>query len=592
MAPAQIIETSEGARRREAAEIDAMAGALVAPTRVLRWDEPTENDEQSVVAVPLEYLKVEPGDNHRMEQPEDDAALRALGESLKRQQLAPIGVMTLGPGKGWRLVWGFRRVAAAKLVGLPSLYAIQVNADVQSADAEELRLVENLNRADPNPYEQAAAVSALVQRCTAELRAKHADDRLDDYDVELLAMEVAARRVGRPRAWIADRAFLTRLASDVVPLVTSGKLTLDEAREIAKLDDRDAQVYIAKRAARSGDGTRGAGFAWVRNAVEREVRKLDGVTWNLAVPFANAPACNVCSKNSVTTPDLFASGEGAVCLDRRCFARKRSAANQKVQAAAQKMVDLVVSAKNKPKRSETPVGLNPVDPKTPPKLTEDGAVPFAPVMVKPKAVAVKARELMSARKDGAKESAKQRQTKGEEIAAARERDQAEEQRRALLAEQVKWGRSLAAKIAEGLKGKRDAMFALALLDWHPLYCEAFGNRYHSAKMVKARKIAQDPRLVALVKAACDGKVDLVVSAVRGVNVTPGLFGYDAHNCCMLPAIAKHLGIAFDPEPGITDEPAKAKEPKAAPKAAPAKAKAAAKAAAKGGNRKAAKGGGK
>lgn len=91
------------------------------------------------------------------------AELKDLGESLKTKQLQPIGVVVHSDGKRYRLIWGSRRVAAAKLVNLTTLDA-EVQEGISEGDEVLQNAIENLRRKDLSTFETA--------RVCAELRNK------------------------------------------------------------------------------------------------------------------------------------------------------------------------------------------------------------------------------------------------------------------------------------------------------------------------------------------------------------------------------------------------------------------------------------
>jgi len=152
------------------------------------------------------------------------ASVRELGI------LQPVLVRATGPGT-YELVAGERRWRAAKRAGLPVIPAL-VRATDDAASLEQA-LVENLQREDLNPMDEAAAYQQLIE------------------DFHLTHDEVAAR-MGKSRATITNTLRLFQLPPSVQRLVADGKLTSGHARALLSSPDRSFQESLAKRAVSEG----------------------------------------------------------------------------------------------------------------------------------------------------------------------------------------------------------------------------------------------------------------------------------------------------------------------------------------------------
>ncbi len=132
-------------------------------------------------------------------------------------------------GGSYELVAGERRLRAARLAELSRIPAVvRVLSDEQ---AVELSLVENIQREDLNPLEQARA----FERLSSEFA---------------LTQDEIARRTGKDRTTVANMMRLLRLPADVQVLVEEGRLTAGHARALLKLEDSPAlQRVLAKRMA-------------------------------------------------------------------------------------------------------------------------------------------------------------------------------------------------------------------------------------------------------------------------------------------------------------------------------------------------------
>jgi ParB family chromosome partitioning protein len=159
----------------------------------------------------------------------DEQKLNELAESIKNQGLVqPLVVRKRsdGEGGGFWLIAGERRWRAAQRAGLKSIPVVV--KDVQAKDAYELTLVENLQREDLNPIEEAEA----YQRLSSEF----------GYTQEQLAL-----RVGKDRATVANALRLLKLPQKVRNLVAGDELQMGHARALLGLEQEAAIERAAAR---------------------------------------------------------------------------------------------------------------------------------------------------------------------------------------------------------------------------------------------------------------------------------------------------------------------------------------------------------
>ncbi len=154
----------------------------------------------------------------------DEAALHQLAASLKQQgMLQP--VLVRKEGKQFRLIAGERRWRAAQLAGLTEVPAIVKEAT--DAQAFELALVENIQRADLNPLEEAEAYRRLME-----------DRRL--------TQEGVADRVGKERSTVANALRLLSLPNEVKQLLIERDLEMGHARALLGLSKGADMVQLAR----------------------------------------------------------------------------------------------------------------------------------------------------------------------------------------------------------------------------------------------------------------------------------------------------------------------------------------------------------
>ncbi len=161
----------------------------------------------------------------------DEEAMAALSASIRELGvLQPVLVRAVGGG-AYELVAGERRWRAAKRAGLQVIPALVRTTD--DASALEQALVENLQREDLNPLDEAAAYQQLIE------------------DFQLTHDEVAAR-MGKSRTTITNTLRLFQLPPSVQRLVAEGKLSAGHARALLGTPDRAFQEALARRAVAEG----------------------------------------------------------------------------------------------------------------------------------------------------------------------------------------------------------------------------------------------------------------------------------------------------------------------------------------------------
>lgn len=153
-------------------------------------------------------------------------ALAELTESIKQHGIIQ-PLLVRSAGDKYELIAGERRLTAAKEAGLTEVPAIIMQAADQ--DALEMALVENLQREDLNPVEEAEAYRMLCEKFG-------------------LTQEEVAKRIGKARATVANALRLLELHKDVLGLVASGRLSGGHAKALSSLEIPEEQLLYATRA--------------------------------------------------------------------------------------------------------------------------------------------------------------------------------------------------------------------------------------------------------------------------------------------------------------------------------------------------------
>ena len=198
-------------------------------------DTESEFEEKgSVQTVPIS--KVEP----RLEQPReyfDEEALETLADSISQYGLIqPIVVRKLDSGY-YQIIAGERRWRASRLAGLTDVPVRIIDADDRLT--AELALVENLQREDLNPIEEAKGYQTLME----------------DYK---LTQDEVSKSVGKSRPAVANSLRLLNLCPEVLSLVEKGDLSAGHARTVLGLADAKAQLSAAKQILEGGLSVRKA----------------------------------------------------------------------------------------------------------------------------------------------------------------------------------------------------------------------------------------------------------------------------------------------------------------------------------------------
>ena len=186
--------------------------------------------EPQTPAQTLPISRVEP----RSGQPRtrfDEPALQELADSIAEHGLLqPITVRALDNGY-YQIIAGERRWRAARMAGLREVPVCIVEADDRKA--QELALVENLQREDLNPMEEARGYRALME----------------EYG---LTQEAVSQSVGKSRPAVANALRLLALPEAIVSMVEKGELTTGHARALLPIQDRTKQLDAARQVVEKG----------------------------------------------------------------------------------------------------------------------------------------------------------------------------------------------------------------------------------------------------------------------------------------------------------------------------------------------------
>ena len=305
---------------------------------------------EGLLIVPLAEIAeiADEGADHRLKAAGTDKAAaeeewrRFVASIRSAGILEPVGLARAGPepGDGYEVVYGRRRVRGAREAGLSEVPAV-VYAAAAEVVRKRLAALENLHRRDLHPLEEAVAVCHLLESLTGRRRHGPEMDAAGTVEVPTAALQEAASLLGKSEGWVRDRAILMRLAPRVRDLVASGRLTLGQAREVAKLTTDTDQWDVARWVARREDGSGGQTVEQTAAQVARHLCSLRGTRWDLSAPFAGRPACDTCPHASANATSLFAGTDAealaeAKCLHPACYRHKTAAAEKAFAASVQR----------------------------------------------------------------------------------------------------------------------------------------------------------------------------------------------------------------------------------------------------------------
>ena len=189
----------------------------------LLGDAALQSQEGGSVSLPL--AQVEPG----LKQPRkrfDEETLADLADSIRTHGIIqPLTVRRLSSGY-YQIIAGERRWRAAKLAGLSEVPAVIIEADDRKV--MELGLIENLQREDLNPMEEAMGYRTLME----------------EYG---LTQEETAQRVGKSRPAVANALRLIALPDAIRHLVEEGQLSAGHARALLRISSSTLQKKLAQK---------------------------------------------------------------------------------------------------------------------------------------------------------------------------------------------------------------------------------------------------------------------------------------------------------------------------------------------------------
>ena len=181
-----------------------------------------EENEKNVTEINIDDIRSNP---YQPRKTFDIESLNELAKSIKEYGVVQ-PIIVKKSIKGYELVAGERRTKAAKIAGLKKIPAIIKDFDDQ--EMMEIALVENIQREDLNPIDEATSVSNII--------------KLRGY-----TQEEFANKFGKSRTYVTNILGLLKLPDEVKKLVEKRSLSMSHARVLSKIEDDDKVIDLAKK---------------------------------------------------------------------------------------------------------------------------------------------------------------------------------------------------------------------------------------------------------------------------------------------------------------------------------------------------------
>jgi ParB/RepB/Spo0J family partition protein len=260
----------------------------------------------------------------------NEAALKELAESIKRQGIiSPILVRPTKKVGGYEIVTGERRFRAAQLLGLLEIPAIV--REISDEDALEIQVIENLQRQDVHPLEEAEGYEQLIK--------VHGYQTADDI----------AAKIGKSKSYVYARMKLCALIPEARKAFFKDQIPASTALLIARVPEnlqKECLKDILQEHSYHGEAMSYCEAA--AHIQERYMCPIKGSSFSIKDKdlYPEAGACTMCPKLSGNEKDLFPDVKKAdVCSDPTCYSIKVVRHNQQVMAKAEKAGHTVIKEK-------------------------------------------------------------------------------------------------------------------------------------------------------------------------------------------------------------------------------------------------------
>ncbi len=218
-------------RRALGMGLEELFGAEVLDMDSLEEKIVTSTPKEEITNIKIEEIRSNP---YQPRKTFDTASLNELAKSIEEYGVVQ-PIIVKKSIKGYELVAGERRTKAAKLAGLKSIPAIIKDFDDQ--EMMEIALIENIQREDLNPIDEASSISNII--------------KLRGY-----TQEEFASKFGKSRTYVTNMLGLLKLPEEVKKMVEKNSLSMSHARVLSKMDDEGKVIDLAKKIVTDGISVR------------------------------------------------------------------------------------------------------------------------------------------------------------------------------------------------------------------------------------------------------------------------------------------------------------------------------------------------
>jgi len=256
----------------------------------------------------------------------DEESIKELAASIKEKGvLQPILVRAIGKAGKHELVCGERRLRAAKIAGLREIPAIvRILTD---EEALEVQIIENLQRKDIHPMEEAGAFLTLTSK-------------------NKLSLQDIARRIGKTPQYVGWRMKLNEMIPLFQKTFCQGRMKLQEAFKVARISKPDQNALWDER-----DYAQDTDITFSEWELKKYLNKLNNAPFDIADATLKKDigACTTCQYNSAANTVLFPeSAHSAICTFSQCFKQKCNISYDREfkKASADATIELVTTSHN------------------------------------------------------------------------------------------------------------------------------------------------------------------------------------------------------------------------------------------------------
>lgn len=295
--------------------------------------DPSPNEYESLINMPLTLLRASPTNPRKRF---TQAKIDELADSIKKHGgvFQPILVRPNpdareGDGQPpFEIVCGERRFRASKQAELTTVLALR--RTLTDFEALEIQLLENIERDDLHPLEEAEGLRKLLREPKG----------LQGY----ATAEELAQRIGKSRRWVFKRLALLNLCDDAKAAFLDEKISASVAGLIARMPNAEQQAEATKKIVEGFGGepyTHRAAEAYLQ---QHFMLDLARAPFDVVAIFQVAGPCGSCQKRSGANPELFDDVKsGDLCQDSECFQAKAAEAREAKLAAARDAGHTVVA---------------------------------------------------------------------------------------------------------------------------------------------------------------------------------------------------------------------------------------------------------